>query len=327
MPEEIGVTIAPDGGLACGRAPLIDAIAMFLAREHAEGMGRIRESIGREIDAAGPEAVAFLGRRLAGAGADWDYYPSDPLARRIHRALAPLVLPQLPQLTGAEHLQTVARAPVVIVANHLSYSDANVLDVLLQREGAASLADRLTVIAGPKVYSTLRRRFSSLCFGSIKVPQNSARSSEEAVMAPRDVARAAHRCLGIARERLRLGEAILVFPEGTRSRTSELQPFLPGVARYLDGAGTWVLPVGITGTESMFPVGADTLYPVPITVAIGQPATVGALHDAARGNRRLMMDAIGIAIASVLPEKYRGAYGGDTPDLEGARRVCRASFG
>jgi 1-acyl-sn-glycerol-3-phosphate acyltransferase len=327
MLEEIWGPSALDSGPVCGRAPLIDAIATFLAREHAEGLGDIRESIGREIDASGPEAVAFLGRRLASAGADWAYYPSDPLARRIHRALAPLVLPQPPRLTGAEHLAAVAGAPVVIVANHLSYSDANVLDVLLQRDGGAPLADRLTVIAGPKVYSTLRRRFSSLCFGTIKVPQNTARSSEEAVMAPRDVARAAHRCLGIARERLRLGEAILVFAEGTRSRTSQLQPLLPGVARYLDGQETWVLPVGITGTERMFPVGAEALYPVRITVAIGRPARVGALQDAARGNRRLVMDAIGCAIAAVLPEKYRGAYRGDAPDLGPARRVCRATFG
>jgi 1-acyl-sn-glycerol-3-phosphate acyltransferase len=307
------------------REALIGAITTFLSGW--DTLDEIRDVLKRELDAAGPRALIRLSRALSTTGGDWSYFPRDPLARRIHQVLADCILLPDSVLHGTEHLTALGSGPVVIAANHLSYADANLVEVMFHRAGAEQVCDRLTVIAGPKVYSSLKRRFSSLCFGTIKVPQNSARSSEEAVMAPRDVARAAHRCLGIARERLRLGEAILVFPEGTRSRTSELQPFLPGVARYLDGAGTWVLPVGITGTESMFPVGADTLYPVPITVAIGQPATVGALHDAARGNRRLMMDAIGIAIASVLPEKYRGAYGGDTPDLEGARRVCRASFG
>lgn len=67
---------------------------------------------------------------------------------------------------GTGHLAAVAGKPVVVAANHLSYSDANLLEVLLHQAGAGALADRLTVVAGPKVYSNLRRRFSSLCFGN-----------------------------------------------------------------------------------------------------------------------------------------------------------------
>ncbi len=80
----------------------------------------------------------------------------DPLARRIHRLLARRVLHQEPVLLGTEHLAAVAGKPVVIVANHLSYSDANLLEVLLHQAGAAELGERLTVVAGPKVYSNLR---------------------------------------------------------------------------------------------------------------------------------------------------------------------------
>ena len=39
--------------------------------------------------------------------------------------------------------------------------------------------DRLTVVAGPKVYSSLRRRFSSLCFGTIKTAQSNTISTED----------------------------------------------------------------------------------------------------------------------------------------------------
>jgi hypothetical protein len=116
---------SPDG--ACGRDPLIAAIATFLARDHAAALEEIRESLGHEIDDAGPEALAGLGHRLAHAAADWSYYPSDPLARRIHHALAARVLRQEPELHGTEHLAAVAGHPAVIVANHLSYSDANLL--------------------------------------------------------------------------------------------------------------------------------------------------------------------------------------------------------
>ena len=61
--------------LECGREPLVDAITRFLAHEHASDMGEIRASLERAIDDAGPRAIDGLGRRLAGAGADWSYYP------------------------------------------------------------------------------------------------------------------------------------------------------------------------------------------------------------------------------------------------------------
>ena len=121
---------------------------------------------------AGPRALDSLCERLAHAGRDWSYYPPDPLARRIHEVLADRLLTEDSTVHGIEHAMAVGRGPVVIVANHLSYSDANLLEVLLRRAGAAALSDRLAVIAGPKVYSSLTRRFSSLCFGSNQNPAN-----------------------------------------------------------------------------------------------------------------------------------------------------------
>ena len=189
----------------CARDPLVDAIALFLARDHAQGLGEIRIMLEQAIDEAGPGAVDRLGSRLASAGEDWDYTPSDPLARRIHRVLASRVLQHEPVVTGLGHLESVRGKPLVIFANHLSYSDANAVEVLLQRAGASEVADRLTVIAGPKVYSNVRRRFSSLCFGTIKVPQSTTRASDEAVMSARDVATAAKQSIQTAHERVRLG--------------------------------------------------------------------------------------------------------------------------
>ena len=188
---------------ACGRDPLVDAISTFLAHVQTPGLPEIRATLGRTIDEAGPAGLDSLGRRLSHAGTGWGYFPHDPLARRIHHVLAAPVLQHAPIVSGTEHLDAVSGKPLVILANHLSYSDANAIEVMLQLAGQGALADRLTVIAGPKVYSNVSRRFSSLCFGTIKIPQSSSRSSGDAVMNAREVARAARRSIEIARERAR----------------------------------------------------------------------------------------------------------------------------
>lgn len=293
----------------CGREPLVETIVRFVARERAGDAHEIRECVERAIDAAEPGAVDSLSQRLLRAGTEWAYYPPDPLARRIHHALAPRVLRPEPVVQGAEHLDALHSKPLVIFANHLSYSDANIVEVLLRNAGASCLADRLTAIAGPKVYSNVARRFSSLCFGTIKVPQSSERSSEEAVMNPRDVARAARRAIEIAQERLALGEALLIFAEGSRSRTARMQQFLSGTARYLDAPGAWVLPVGLTGTEKLFPIDGAALHPVPVTMTIGRPISASNLRARFPRDRQSMMDHIGGLVAELLPEEYRGVYG------------------
>jgi len=117
--------------------------------------------------------------------------------------------------------------------------------------------------------------------------------------------------LEIAQERLALGDALLIFPEGSRSRSAQMQPLLAGVARYLESPGVRILPMGITGTERLFPIGEGALTPVPLTLRIGAPIAASALRGRAQGNRQAMMDMVGAAIAQLLPSPYRGVYDSD----------------
>jgi 1-acyl-sn-glycerol-3-phosphate acyltransferase len=307
------------------RDKLVAAILAFLNSQDLLTVEDVRAALEMEIDAAGPGALVDLKERLA-ADLGWAYYPRDPLAQRIHHLLADRFLQAGSRALGVEHLTGLQPGPVAIFGNHLSYADANVVEVLLQRSGNVLLANRLTAIAGPKVFSSRQRRFSSLCFGTIKVPQSAEVSSDEAVLSVREVARAARQAIDVAHARLEAGDALLIFAEGTRSRTGGMQRLLPGVARYLQVPGIQILPIGLTGSEALFPVGTDRIKPALSVMQIGRPIPADAMLGGARGDRRLTMDAIGLAVAALLPPEYRGVYGSGHPFLDASAVLSAAKI-
>ena len=137
------------------REQLVTAILDFLAPQETSARAETQRSLEKTIDAAGADALPALRERLL-ADAGWDYYPPDPLARRIHHLLAGRFLHADSALQGDIHLAPLVRGRTVLLANHLSYADANVIEVLLRRAGADTMANRMTAIAGPKVFTNRR---------------------------------------------------------------------------------------------------------------------------------------------------------------------------
>ena len=88
-----------------------------------------------------------------------------------------------------------------------------------------------------------------------------------------------------------------------------MQHLLPATARYLHASGAWVLPIGLAGSEALFPVNDARLRPARVTLRAGRPLRADDLFAAARGNRRVVMDALGLTLAALLPPRYRGVYG------------------
>lgn len=121
--------------------------------------------------------------------------------------------------------------------------------------------------------------------------------------------------LRAARNILRNGEAVLMFPEGTRGIRSgaatELRPALPGSAVVAQMSHAPVVPVAVTGSNVRLP-GVFFAWIVGrrprIRVEFGEPLVIEEpLHGG--GSPEVETDRLMRRIAAMLPEDHRGAYG------------------
>lgn len=287
---------------------LLSQLGKYLADHTPAQVAELRGRIDGLIDHAPASELSRLAERIANTGKSWGYFPCEPIARRFGHALADVTLTADSKLENLERLEPIRTRPLVLLPNHISYSDANLIEMLLHRFGYADIAERMTVIAGPKVYSDALRRFMSLCFATIKTAQSSALASGEAVIPPREVARIARVTIDSARAELDRGQALVLFAEGTRSRSASLQPVLAAAARYVEHEQSVLVPIGITGAENIIGVGDSSLHPARVVIHIGEPIEARDFVRAHDAKRPAMAEAIGRAIAKTLPPAYRGAY-------------------
>jgi len=87
----------------------------------------------------------------------------------------------------------------------------------------------------------------------------------------RDVSTSAHRTIGSVADVLRKDDCVLIFPEGTRSRTGELGPFKRGSLMAAFQSGAAVVPVAISGSYNMMPKKTFVINRVPVSIKFGQP--------------------------------------------------------
>ncbi len=140
-----------------------------------------------------------------------------------------------------------ATGPVVLAANHASFIDPPLIGAGVRRQ--INFLARDTLFNNPILGALLR--------------------SWEVVPVDRDGAGAAG--LKAILDRLLKGGAILLFPEGTRTRDGRLQPARSGVGLTVIKSTCPVVPVRVFGTYEAF--GRHHRFPRPRRVAIkyGQP--------------------------------------------------------
>jgi 1-acyl-sn-glycerol-3-phosphate acyltransferase len=77
--------------------------------------------------------------------------------------------------------------------------------------------------------------------------------------------------LRLSEEVLKRGQALVLFPEGTRKEGTSVEPLHDGAAFIAARTGAKIVPVGIAGSERAMPVGAKLPRLAKIQIVVGTP--------------------------------------------------------
>jgi 1-acyl-sn-glycerol-3-phosphate acyltransferase len=121
----------------------------------------------------------------------------------------------------------------------------------------------------------------------------------------------------LAERVLAAGQVLVVFPEGTRSPTGELQQPKDGLAMLALRTDATIVPIGVSNTDRVWPKGSFLPHPGGhVTMRIGEPFRLGGVLPAGldrKARKAAATETIMRRIAAVLDPRHRGVYG-TTPD-------------
>jgi 1-acyl-sn-glycerol-3-phosphate acyltransferase len=164
----------------------------------------------------------------------------------------------------------------VLVANHSSYMDT---PVVLQIPLEIRFFAKHGLFRIPLLGGHLRRA------GHLPVVRDNPRASLKSLTTG----------ARLVRER---GVSVVLFPEGGRSPEG-LREFREGAAYLAIKAGVPAVPIGITGTRQVLPMGSIHVRPHAVTVRIGDPISTAGMKLDARGE---LNDALRRKVAELIGE-------------------------
>ncbi|HEY8800535.1 MAG TPA: lysophospholipid acyltransferase family protein [Candidatus Limnocylindrales bacterium] len=185
--------------------------------------------------------------------------------------------------------------PVILAANHISNADPVLVGAWL----TPRLARRIHWLGKKEMFDWPIVGFVARNGGIVPVDRGAADV---------DAFRMASRVL-------EAGEVLMVFPEGTRSPTAELQPPKDGLAMLALRSGATIVPIGISNTDRFWPKGR--LIPRPgghVTMRVGEPFKIADLLPPEldrKSAKRLATTLVMRRIAALLDPRHRGPYAAD----------------
>lgn len=176
------------------------------------------------------------------------------LLQPIAKAIAWLLF--RPKVVGTENIPQTGG--VLIVSNHPTYLDPILLAIYSPRPFSF-------VAKRPLFYLPIVRTFLWLT-DCVPVEQD----------APD------RRALRLSIQKLKAGDALVVFPEGTRSDHGRLRPFQLGPAMIAAEAQVPIVPCGLAGFYRAWKMEAPIPRPAPVAIVFGEPFMPELSPDASR---------------------------------------------
>lgn len=217
-----------------------------------------------------------------------------PLARLVFR----------PKIIGRANVPK--KGAVLIASNHLSFADSIVLTLVAPR--SVSFLAKAEYFTGRGFRGWVSRAFFS-GVGAIPVQRGAGAAAQDA--------------LNDGLEVLERGDAFSIYPEGTRSLDGRLYKGRTGVAWLALTSGAPVVPVALTGTQNLQPVGSKVPRLAKVTVEFGVPLDLAQHGPATSGRaRRAATDEIMEAIHAMSGQELAGVYN-EPPPANITERVRR----
>lgn len=207
----------------------------------------------------------------------WIYYG----ARFITRVL--LFLFTRWRVRGKENIP--GQGPLLIVVNHLNLADPPIIGVSVNRKVMFLAKEELF---RPGLSGYIMRNCGVFPVRRGGVNREAMRKSEQL---------------------LAQGMALVMFPEGRRSRSTQLESAFPGAALIAARSNVPILPIGIAGTEKLKGITWWLRRP-EITVNIGYPFYLSPVNGKLTRVKLIeFTHSIMEHVAELLPAEYRGDYG------------------
>jgi 1-acyl-sn-glycerol-3-phosphate acyltransferase len=181
---------------------------------------------------------------------------------------------------GQENI--IEEGPAIMAANHQSYLDPPLVGITCRNE--------LFFLARKTLFE---KRFLGAIISSVNA-------------LPVDLTRGDLTALRAIMNLLKEGHRTVIFPEGTRSLTGQIQQARPGIGMIIARTLAPVVPMRIFGSFEAWPKGGK-IRPHPITVVVGKPLRFKK-EDFAAHNREIyqkISEQVLAAIAAIeMPRNY-----------------------
>lgn len=209
----------------------------------------------------------------------YEPYVTPPILYHVIRYLAIGLLSILTRIRLRGRYNVPTSGPFIIAANHLSWTDIPLIPLFFKR--------KVIYMAKEEYFSS---RISWLVRFLGAFPVKRGEGDRQALRA--------------AEEQLKKGNILIIFPEGTRSRSHTLAKAHAGLGMIALRSGVPVIPVAIWGSEDVL-----KKFGARVTISYGEPIVFKpkgkkvTREDIDNATTEVMQH-----IAAMLPPNYRGVY-------------------